>query len=364
MNRRFMIAAGGTGGHFYPGLSLGETLNAQHCSVLFVIRKADMASRVLAEHKLKFAEIDFCALPRSINPWKYLVFIYKLFKSFYQVSALIRQFRPDVAVGTGGYVSFPLIFMAHFKGIKTAVHDSNTHLGLSNKVCGYFTDLFLLGLPTQEKIKHGILVGTPIRKEFADKFNRKKVLKNLDLNPDFKTVLLFGGSQGARGLNQALITAVKQLVAENEKLQFIHISGERWYEKITNNYGKINRVQVIAYSNEIYDLLHACDLVVCRSGAGTLAELIYCRKPAILVPFPSAAGNHQYYNAKILQSVGCCALVQQRSSLSMELYGLMNHILNSPNDSVLHTMQESYTKLNLPDPLTASERIADLVKHL
>ena len=364
MNKRFLIASGGTGGHFYPGFSLGQLLNKQGCSVLFVTRKADIASHVLTENKLQFAEIDFCALPRSVNLWKYIVFIYKLCKSLKQISTLIRQFKPDVAIGTGGYISFPLIFMAHLKGVKTAIHDSNTKIGLANKVCSYFTDLFLLGLPTAKHIKRSLLIGTPIRKEFAEPFNKRKILKDLGLNPDFTTVLLFGGSQGARSLNQALIETVKRLVAENEDVQFIHISGERWYQSITNRYGKISRVVVLAYSNEIYDLIHSSDLVICRSGAGTLAELIYCKKPAILVPLPSAAGNHQFYNAKVLQSVGCAAIAQESSHLQMDLYTQMDLLLNSPNHAALQTMQESYAKLDLPDPMTASERIAEQLKSL
>ena len=365
MNKRFLIAAGGTGGHFYPGFSLGSLLNKQGCSVLFVVRKGDVASHVLADSKLKFVEIDFCALPRTIRqPWKYFTFIYKFFKSLFQIRTIIKKFRPDVAVGTGGYISFPLILMAHLKGIKTAVHDSNTKIGLANKACSYFTDLFFLGLPINKKIKNSILIGTPIRKEFAEPFNKRKILKDLGLNPDFITVLLFGGSQGAKALNQALIEVVKRLVAENETLQFIHISGERWYQTITNRYGKINRVTVLAYSNEIYDLIHSSNLVVCRSGAGTLAELIYCQKPAILVPLPSAAANHQFYNAKVLQSVGCASIALESSHLEGELYTQMDRILNAPNNSILQTMHENYAKLNLPNPMTASERIAERLKQL
>ena len=364
MNKRFLIAAGGTGGHFYPGFSLGEQLNKQGCSVLFITRKDDIASHVLAEHKLQFTEIDFCALPRSINPWKYIVFLYKLVKSLKQISQIISQFKPDVAIGTGGYISFPLVFMSHLKGIKTAIHDSNTKIGLANKICSYFSDLVLLGLPTAKHIKRSILIGTPIRKEFAEPVNKSKVLKDLGLNPSFLTVLLFGGSQGARALNQALIDTVKRLVAENEDVQFIHISGERWYQSITNRYGKINRVIVLAYSNEIYDLIHSSDLVVCRSGAGTLAELVYCKKPAILVPLPSAAANHQFYNAKVLQSVGCAAIALENSNLQADLYTQMDMLLNAPNNSLLQNMQENYAKLNLRDPMTAAQRIAQQLKSL
>ena len=364
MNKRFLIAAGGTGGHFYPGFALGRLLNKQGCSVLFVIRRGDVAASVLSERALKFKEIDFCAFPRSINPLKYLIFTIKFCKALSQTRAIINEFKPDVAVGTGGYVSFPLLFMAHLRGIKTAAHDSNTKIGLANKICAHFVNLFLLGLPVNKKIRRRVLVGTPIRKEFAEPVKRAKVLQDLNLHPDFKTVLLFGGSQGAKALNQALIDTVKRLVAENENLQFIHISGERWYQAILRGYGKVNRVQVLPYSNEIYDLMHCADLVICRSGAGTLAELIYCKKPSILVPLPTAAANHQYYNAKILQSVGCASLVQEGDRLPERLYIAMDRLLNSANDTALQTMQENFAKLNLPDPLTASERIATLLKTL
>lgn len=364
MNKRFLIAAGGTGGHFYPGFSLGRLLNKQGCSVLFIVRKGDPAARVLEDHKLKFREIDFRPLPRSFNPLRHMVFWVKLFKALAQTRRIAAEFKPDVAVGTGGYVSFPLIFSAHFKGVKTAVHDSNTKIGLANRVCSHFTDLFMLGLPVNKKIRRSALVGTPIRKEFADPVDRRQTLKDLDLNPDFKTVLLFGGSQGAKALNQGLIEAVKRLAAENDDIQFIHISGERWYQTILNRYGKTNRVKVLPYSNEIYDLMHACDLAVCRSGAGTLAELIYCKKPALLVPLPTAAANHQFYNAKILQSVGCAALVEEGPKLQEELYTLMDRILNAANNNILQTMRENYAKLELPNPMTASEEIARLLKKL
>lgn len=363
-NKRFIIAAGGTGGHFYPGFSLGKLLNKQGCSVLFVVRRADVAARVLKEQKLKYQEIDFCALPRSLNPWKYVQFIRKFYTAFGQTRAIVKQFKPDVAVGMGSYISFVLLLVARLEGIKTAAHDSNTKIGLANKLCSHFTNLFMLGLPVREKIRHSVLVGTPIRKEFADPVNKSKVLKDLGLNPEYKTVLLFGGSQGARALNLALVETVKRLVAENEKLQFIHISGDRWYQSLLHNYGKVNRVQVLPYANEIYDLIHSCDLVVCRSGAGTLAELVYCKKPSVLVPLPTAAANHQYYNAKILQSVGCASLVQEGEHLPERLHVALDRLLTSANNAALQTMQENFAKLNLPNPLTASECIAEMLKNL
>ncbi len=364
MNKRFLIAAGGTGGHFYPGFSVGRLLNREGCSVLFVVRKGDPAAGVLEEAKLKFVEVDFCGFPRSLNPLRHVRFLWKLLAALRQTGKIIAEFKPDAVLGTGGYMTFPLIVSARLRGVKTAVHDSNTKIGLANKICSYFVDLFLLGLPTEEKIRRARLVGTPIRKEFAEPVDRRRVLEQMGLDPYCKTILLFGGSQGARALNQALVGAVKKLTAENENVQFIHISGERWRQQLLNRYANTPRVAVLAYANEIYDLMHACDLAVCRSGAGTLAELVYCRKPALLVPLPTAAANHQFYNARLLQTAGCAALLEETPQLEDGLYELMDRMLNAANNCILSLMKENYAKLDLPDPMTASQRVAELLKEL
>ncbi len=364
MNKRFIIASGGTGGHFYPGFALGRLLNSQGMSVLFVVRKNDPAIQILQDNKLKFREVDFMGFSRGINPLPYFKFIAKLWVALLQMRQVIQDFKPDVCLGTGGYISFPLIFQAHRMGIKTAVHDSNTKIGLANKVCARFADLFLLGLPTNEKIKNTVLTSTPIRSEFAIPVDRKKILKELELNPQQKTVLIFGGSQGAKGLNAAVIQAVKRVVAENQDVHFIHISGERWYQTIKNQYGRTLNVCVLPYSNEIYELLQACDLAICRSGASTLAELIYCRKPALLVPYPYAAANHQYYNAKILQSVGCAVIALEGERLEQEIYQFLNRALLVQNDAMLRTMAENYAKLDIPNPLHAADNIAEILKKI
>lgn len=364
MNKRFIIASGGTGGHFYPGFALGKLLNKQGMSVLFVVRKNDPAIQILQDHKLKYREVDFMGLPRTANPGAYLKFAAKLWTALRQMKQVILDFKPDVCLGTGGYISFPLIFQAHRLGIKTVVHDSNTKIGLANKICARFADLFLLGLPSNEKLKNPILTSTPIRVEFANPVDRKKILADLDLPANQKTILIFGGSQGAKGLNAAVIQAVKRVVAEQPDVHFIHISGERWYQTIKNQYGRTLRVCVLPYSNEIYELMQIADAVICRSGASTLAELIYCRKPALLVPYPYAAANHQYYNAKILQSVGCATIALEGANLEQDIYQFLTRALLSQNDAMLRTMRENYSKLNIPNPLQAAENIAAILKKM
>ncbi len=363
MNKRFLIASGGTGGHFYPGLALGKELKRQGLAVLFIVRKNDPAAQVLEAHKLRYREIDFTGLPRSVNPLRHIRFMYKFCKSLWETRRIIKEFRPDAAVGTGGYISFPLIFTAHFSGIKTAVHDSNARLGLANKVCGKFADLFMLGLPVDKKIKNGILTSTPIRHEFADMPDRTAVLEGLGLDPAKRTALIFGGSQGAKGLNSACAEIIKTLAsATASSWQFIHITGERWFGVIREEYAQLDNVAVLPYSHEIYALMRTADLAVCRSGASTLAELIYCRLPAVLVPFPYAAANHQYYNAKILTNARCARLVKEDKYLKQNLFDTLHRLTGKNKDLLL--MRSAYSRLHIPNPMTAAKEIVKRLKNL
>ncbi len=362
MNKRFIIASGGTGGHFYPGLALGKELRRQGLAVLFVVRKNDPAAQILDTHKLRYREIDFMGLPRSINPIRHIRFWIKFFKSLYETRRILKDFRPDVAIGTGGYISFPLIFTAHFMGIKTAVHDSNARLGLANKVCGKFADLFMLGLPVGKRIKNAVLTSTPIRREFADVPDRKAILEGLGLDPQKRTALIFGGSQGAKGLNAACTQAITQLARKNVYWQFIHITGERWYGVIRESYAGLKNVAVLPYSHEIYALMRTADLVLCRSGASTLAELMYCRLPAILVPFPHAAANHQYYNALILQKARCARIVLEDKELSSRLLHTLQRLTGRNKD--LFVMRSAYARLRIPNPMNAAKAIVKRLRNL
>ena len=319
-------------------------------------------AQVLETHKLHYREIDFTGLPRSINPLRHIKFVYKFFKSLYETRRIIKEFHPEVAIGTGGYISFPLILTAHFSGIKTAVHDSNARLGLANKVCGKFADLFMLGLPVNKKIKNAVLTSTPIRQEFADKPDPAAVLEGLGLDPQKRTALIFGGSQGAKGLNIACAHIIKKLAAKTNAWQFIHITGERWFGVIREEYTRLENVAVLPYSHEIYALMRTADLAVCRSGASTLAELMYCRLPAILVPFPYAAANHQYYNAKILANAHCARLVREDKNLESNLLQALSRLTGYNKD--LHHMRSAYARLRIPNPMTAAKEIVKRLRYL
>ncbi len=360
--KKFVIASGGTGGHFYPGFALGTELRKRGHGVLFVVRKQDIAIKTLVKNNFEYKEIDLVGFPRSINPFRHIAFCYKFVKAFFQSAAILNAYKPDVCVGMGGYLSFPIIVISYFKNIKNAVHDSNTKLGLANKLSAKFTKNFLLGLPTSDDVKNTTLVGTPIRAEFAQHLDRDSVLKDWGLRTDLATILVFGGSQGSKNLNLSMSKAAKKVVRKNETVQFVHISGDKGYERLRNEYRGIKNIKLLSYCHEIYALMQAADIVVCRSGASTIAELYALQKPAVFVPFPHAAGNHQYYNALLLKKAGCAELFVENRELSEKLY---NYLLGlSRNKNILEFMVNGYQNLELPDPLKAAQIIADKVESL
>ncbi len=352
-NTRFLIASGGTGGHFYPGFALGKALKEQGAEVLFVVRREDPAATTLSANGLDYREIDLMGLPRSINPIRQARFIGKLYKSLRQTRQLITAFRPQVTLGMGGYVSFPLIFCSHFMGVKTAVHESNAIWGLSNKICGTFSNLRLMGLPMQKTFANAVLTSTPVRAEFGQSVNRAEVLAQLGLRTDVPTALIMGGSQGAKGLNEALPSVIKKL----PYWQFIHLTGTRWYNAQQAAYEGILNVKTLAYSEEIYKLMKSADLMICRSGASTLAEIIACKLPALLVPFPHAAANHQYFNAKILATAGCATIIQEGPEFAQRLHKQLASLS-------LPDMKQSYERLHIPSPLQATATITKLLEDL
>lgn len=355
-NTRFLIASGGTGGHFYPGFAIGKALVKQGAQVLFLVRRNDPAKEILSTNHLPFAELDLTGLPRSFNPVRHIRFVKKLWHTLGHIRRIIEDFKPEVALGTGGYISFPLIYGAHRAGIKTALHESNTRMGLANKICSRFADLVMLGLPVNKTLKNSRLTFTPVRSEFADSVKRSEVLAELGLNDALRTILVMGGSQGAKGLNEAVI----KLVKAQTNTQFIHLTGPKWYDTLSKEYEGLHHIKALPYSHEVHKLMKSADAIICRSGASTLAELVACQIPAILVPFPHAAEDHQYHNAKVLEKYGCAVVFRENPNLAAQL----QQTLISFTPKRLAEMKEAYQTISLPNPLKAAENIAAMLRSL
>jgi UDP-N-acetylglucosamine--N-acetylmuramyl-(pentapeptide) pyrophosphoryl-undecaprenol N-acetylglucosamine transferase len=359
--KRAVIAAGGTGGHFFPGLALAEELGERGWKTLFIVRRNDPALTALEKKGLTALEIDLRGLPRRFGA-ELAAFPWHVLRAWALLRRALADFSPDVVVGTGGYLSFPLIAAAAFEKIPRLVHESNCDSGLANQACSFFGADILWGLPPTSG--SGKIVGTPIRRELWSLQDSAQARKKLGLAEGRPTLLVFGGSQGAAGINRALPDILIRLAkGAPDSFQILHLSGQAHAEALRKAYAKAPFTwKVEPFVSEMGAAYAAADLVLCRSGASTLAELAAQKKPAILIPFPSATGNHQEHNAKIFTGIGAARLILE-PRLTEFLPGFLEELLKSADAKAKRaSMSSAYGTLGLPSQPQTASMIADAVE--
>ncbi len=297
--KRVLIAAGGTGGHFYPGLVAAQELKARGWEPLLIVRKDDPAKERLAAAGLAYLEVDLGGMPRSFG-LGLIAFTAKLITSLRLMSRVARDFKPDLVVGMGGYLTFPAAYAAWRRRVPIALHESNAILGLANAMSVKFGAVLFWGLPPVEG--DGKVVGTPIRPALYGRKDAGEARCALGLDPKRKTILVFGGSQGAQAINSAMPKAMQ---AAGVDAQILHLAGKGKSAETLSAYKNAGvTATVLDYLEDMAAAYAAADIVVCRSGASTLAELAAQGKTAILVPYPHAAANHQDANARVFERAG------------------------------------------------------------
>jgi len=315
MDKKIIIAAGGTGGHLYPGLALARVLRGKGCEVMFVVRENDIGKDVLVSESFSFREIPVCGFPRKVSP-EVIKFVLDLIRGFFAAQRIISEFKPAVVFGMGGYVSFPVIVASKLSKIRTVIHESNFLPGLSNRFLSRIADIVAVSFEQSAKyfpISKVLVSGNPVRKELFEA-PYSEALKALGLKPGRFTVLVFGGSQGASKLNRAVIESWEKLKDLAKKIQFVHVTGSKDFARIGEEYKRNNIPgSVFAYLNNIGNAYEAADLVISRAGAMTVAELQVLNKPAILIPFPFATANHQEPNARVLEKEGKAKVILEKN---------------------------------------------------
>jgi UDP-N-acetylglucosamine--N-acetylmuramyl-(pentapeptide) pyrophosphoryl-undecaprenol N-acetylglucosamine transferase len=347
--KRVLIAAGGTGGHFYPGLVLAQALKARGWQPLFLLRVDDPAVPRLEKEGIASVQVPLKGMPRSLGP-ALLSWSVALAKSLGLVSRVVRDFRPDAVVGFGGYLTFPAVVSAARRGVPRALHESNTIPGLANKASAAFRAQLFWGLPPL--CGKGKLVGTPIRQALWSRANAAESRRKLGLPADGKVVLAFGGSQGAKGLNEKAPAILSKL-----PVTVLHLAGKDSVAAVEARYKQAGgKAVVLPFLDDMEAAYGAADVVVSRSGASTLAELAAQRAQAVLVPFPFAAGNHQELNARSVEKTGAVRVVLERD-LDAGLEAAVSELLASPSG-------EKWAALGLPAPDRAAAALADAVEAL
>ena len=367
MQKRILIASGGTGGHFYPGFAIAQELRKRNWQIVFLVKKNDPSIPTIENNNFAFCQLDMKALPRTINPFKQISFSAKLLKSIFQTKKIIKDFKPLLTIGMGSYVSFPATLASKFSNIPVIIHESNAKFGIANYLSARFAKKTLLGLkieknPFKEK---SILSGTPVREFFSKNIDQNAAKKQLGLRENLPVFLIFGGSQGARKINHSIVRLIKQIENKPDKIQIAHITGKRDFKSITEEYKKQNlieqpNIKIFDYRSDMDVLYAAADIVVSRAGASTIAELMLLKKPAFLIPLPNSAADHQVKNAKILADNDCAVLIEENNSFEKNLRQNFEKIME--DSLIIKKMRDNYEKLNMPEIMNAASFIADIIE--
>lgn len=315
---RVLIAAGGTGGHIYPGIAVANEVLRRDAgsSIRFVGTARGLEARLVPQAGFELSLIESTGL-KNVGRVAQLRGLALLPRSLLAARRVIREFRPDIVVGAGGYVSGSVMLMAAFMRLPTLVMDSNALPGWTNRRLARVVDRaavsFAEALPYFRG--KGVLTGNPVRSEFFEIPRKQRDHSRFSL-------LVFGGSQGARAINDAIVEALPHLVMQQEILYITHQTGEADFEKVREGYAKAawtRHADVRKYIDDMVTSFANADLIVCRAGATTSAELVAAGKPAIMIPFPLAADDHQRKNAEALQAVGAARMVLQKDLTGAKL---------------------------------------------
>lgn len=365
--KKILFATGGTGGHINPALAVAGYIreNYPKAEILFVGTADRMEAQLVPTAGYDFKTIEIQGFSRELNfeGFKHNIkTVNLLFKSEGQAKKIIEDFKPDVVIGFGGYVSGPVLSVAARMGIPTAVHEQNAFPGVTNKNLAKKVDVVMLTAPEAEKLLKPknpcVVTGLPIRGEIisANKEFARAEMK-LDSRP---LILSMGGSLGARAINEA----VKYLILhrfEKKDCYYLHATGKAGASMI-DDIGKdvdLNtnpQIMLREYINDMDRCLAAADLVVCRAGASSLSEIQALGKPSILVPYPYAAENHQYYNAKTMSDRDAAILIEEKDFMGERLLSEVEKLLSKPER--LKKMGENARAMAILD---ASQRITECV---
>lgn len=350
MANRIIISGGGTGGHIFPAIAIANALKhlQPDIEILFVGAEGKMEMERVPEAGYNIVGLDIQGINRK-SLWKNVALPFKLVSSLRKANRIVQTFKPQVAVGVGGYASGPLLMAAHRKSIPTLIQEQNSFAGLTNRRLSHRSQKICVAYEGMEKFfpaEKIIKTGNPIRRQSVDiKGKRQEGLKYFDLTADKPVVLVSGGSLGAQSINEALQELV--FLFEKQNIQLIWQCGKYYYERLVQKLGILPpEVKLMPFIERMDYAYAVADLVVSRAGAGSISELCAVAKPVILVPSPNVAEDHQSKNAEAL--VVKEAAIMIRDAEVNEL--LMSRILDLLEDKKKRNrMSESIKQLALPD---------------
>ena len=356
---RVVIAAAGTAGHINPALSIANKIKKEepNSEIIFIGTDRGLENNLVPKSGYKLERIQAYGLGKNI------IKDFKTFTGIFQAKKILKDFKPDLVIGAGGYICGPVILSAHMLKIPTMLHESNAFPGKATNMLSEITDTILIGFEEARnripKAKNIVLTGTPIQidNKELDNHRKQEIIKELKLEDDKPIVLIFGGSQGAKKINDTVI----ELLAQNKKLnyQIILSAGQKQYDYVITQLKEKNidiatskNIKIYPYIYNLGEIEKVSDILVCRSGAMTITEISLLGKPAIFIPLPNVSNDHQTYNAKTLENIDAAKIIKNDELTGEKLDSIINSMISDKEK--LKKMGKNATKIALAD---AEDRI-------
>jgi UDP-N-acetylglucosamine--N-acetylmuramyl-(pentapeptide) pyrophosphoryl-undecaprenol N-acetylglucosamine transferase len=360
---RVLMAAGGTGGHIFPALAVAQELRSRwsqaigtdrpECCIEFVGTRRGLESRVIPAAGFPVHTVAAAGL-KGVDALRFVRNVLVLPKSFWLTARLLRAFRPAVVVGLGGYVAGPVVLQASLARIPTLLIEPNASPGFTNRVLAPWIRLAALGFKEAAPFygSKARITGHPIREVFS------RIPRKAHRAPFL--IFISGGSQGSVAINTAVVGALQLFKQQAGRFGIIHQTGERDYERVREEYGRAGvQAEIYPFVDDVASVFERVDLVVCRSGASTVAELAAAGKASVLVPFPAATDNHQLANARVLENAGGARIIEQRDLTPASLFEQISKLVEATGK--LAEMDRNVRTLAHPE---AAARIAALIEEL
>ena len=345
MYLEIMIASGVSGGHIYPALALADGFKArdERHEILFVGNVDRMEAKEIPSHGYAFKGLRTSGLSGGLlDKAKAL---WQMQVAYRKAKHLVDEFKPDLAIGFGGYVSAPVMMAAHHKGVKVMIHEQNSIIGAANRLCIRFADAVVV---CYEKCldelagKNVRLLGNPRAGVVAQHPFNESYYHSLGLDESKPLVLIVMGSLGSTSVNDAMVEALNEVKSD---VQILYVTGKTNYETMKDRF-KAKNIKAVPYVDQVA-IMDKVDCIVCRAGATTAAEITAFGIPAVLIPSPYVAMNHQFYNAKVLVDKKCAFMIEEKDLTGKQLYEKLNRILNHP--ALAKTMRENMLANGYPN---------------
>lgn len=369
---RIILSGGGTGGHIFPAVSIADRFRARHpdAEILFVGAEGRMEMTRVPEAGYRIIGLPIAGIQRSLS-MSNLAVPFKLAASLWRARKVVRDFRPDIAVGTGGYASGPVLFAASMAGVPTLIQEQNGFAGVTNKILAKRAAKICVAYEGLERVfpkDKIVLTGNPVRASILDgKKSRQEALDEFSLSAGRKTFLVLGGSLGARAVNNAVFESIDTLASDGSQL--LWQCGKLYYNQYRRELDRLvaehpekdleNRVALVPFISDMNAAYSVADFIISRAGAGTISELCIVGKPSVLMPSPNVAEDHQRHNAQALSSKGAAVFIPESENLSADLSLAAARLLSDA--SLCSELSRNISSMARPD---ATSDIVDEIEKL